>query len=183
MFGIVQHIANQSGNPFLFIVGMGVIYFTCLVLLIAAAFKFLEHATASPKIARKVTHLFSTREMIICIALLFPFWLHSIGKLKMDAVLQSIYFNVGLALIVWSIVWHIWAKIDIRAMWSDAIEIKKDHRLISTGAYALARHPMYASLLLWCWSASLMMFNWATLMISTLAILPLMIARARAEER
>jgi len=42
---------------------------------------------------------------------------------------------------------------------------------------------MYASLLLWCWSASLMMFNWITLTISTLVILPLMIARARAEER
>jgi hypothetical protein len=68
-------------------------------------------------------------------------------------------------------------------MWSDGIEIKQDHRLISTGAYALSRHPMYASLLLWCWSASFLMFNWITLTISTLVILPLMIARARAEER
>jgi len=42
---------------------------------------------------------------------------------------------------------------------------------------------MYASLLLWCWSASLMMFNWITLTLTTLVILPLMIARARAEER
>ena len=42
---------------------------------------------------------------------------------------------------------------------------------------------MYASLLLWCWSASLMMFNWITLTLATVVILPLMIARARAEER
>jgi hypothetical protein len=68
-------------------------------------------------------------------------------------------------------------------MWSDGIEIKQDHQLISKGAYALSRHPMYASLLLWCWSASFMMFNWITMTIATLAILPLMIARARAEER
>jgi protein-S-isoprenylcysteine O-methyltransferase Ste14 len=183
MQDLIQRIANQSINPSLFIAGMGVIYFTSLILLIAAALKFLEHASISHKIAKKINHPFSTREMIICIAVLFPFWLRSIGQIKMNAALQSVYFAIGFVLILCAITWHIWAKFNIRVMWSDGIEIKQDHRLISTGAYALSRHPMYASLLLWCWSASLMMFNWITLTISTLVILPLMIARARAEER
>ena len=183
MLELVRRIANQSINPFLFFTGMSVIYLTCLILLIAAVFKFLEHAATSPKIARKITHPFSTREMIVCIAALFPFWLRSIGQMKMSAALQSVYFGIGFALIVCAVTWHVWAKFNIRSMWSDGIEIKQDHRLISTGAYALSRHPMYASLLLWCWSASYMMFNWITLTISTLVILPLMIARARAEER
>jgi protein-S-isoprenylcysteine O-methyltransferase Ste14 len=180
---LIQRIAHQSISPSLFLAGMSVIYFTSLILLLAAAVKFLEHAAITTKIARRVSHPFSTREMIVCMAALFPFWLRSIGQIKMNAELQSIYFGVGLVLILWSIAWHIWAKFNIRAMWSDAIEIKQDHRLISTGAYALSRHPMYATLLLWCWSASLMMFNWITLTISTLVILPLMIWRARAEER
>jgi protein-S-isoprenylcysteine O-methyltransferase Ste14 len=183
MHDVIQRIANQSINPFLFIVGMSVIYLTCLILLIAALFKFLEHAAISSKISKKITHPFSTREMIVCIAALFPFWLRSIGQIKMNAALQSVYFGVGFVLILCAIIWHIWAKFNIRSMWSDGIEIKQDHRLISTGAYALSRHPMYASLLLWCWSASFLMFNWITLTISTLVILPLMIARARAEER
>jgi len=183
MHDVIQRIANQSINPSLFITGLSVIYLTVLILLAAALFKFLEHAATSPKIARKITHPFSTREMVICIAVLFPFWLRSIGQIKMVTALQSIYFGVGLVLILCAVIWHIWAKVNIRAMWSDGIEIKQDHRLISTGAYALSRHPMYASLLLWCWSASFMMFNWVTLTITTLVILPLMIARARAEER
>jgi protein-S-isoprenylcysteine O-methyltransferase Ste14 len=183
MQDLIQRIANLSINPHLFIAGMSVIYFTSLILLIAAALKFLEHAATSQKIAKKITHPFSTREMIVCIAVLFPFWLHSIGQIKMNAALQSVYFGIGLVSILCAVIWHIWAKFNIRAMWSDGIEIKQDHRLISTGAYALSRHPMYASLLLWCWSASFMMFNWITMTISTLAILPLMIARARAEER
>lgn len=180
---LIERIANQSISPPLFLAGLSVIYFTSLILLLAAAVKFFEHATITTKIARKVSHPFSTREMIVCMAALFPFWLRSIGQLKMNADLQSIYFGVGLVLILWSTAWHVWAKFNIRAMWSDAIEIKQDHRLISTGAYALSRHPMYATLLLWCWSASLMMFNWITLTISTLVILPLMLWRARAEER
>jgi protein-S-isoprenylcysteine O-methyltransferase Ste14 len=183
MLDLIQRIANQSINPFLFIAGMSVIYLTGLILLIAALFKFLEHAATSQKIARKISHPFSTREMIVCIAALFPFWLRSIGQIKMNAALQSVYFGVGFVLILCAITWHIWAKFNIHDLWSDGIEIKQDHKLISTGAYALSRHPMYASLLLWCWSASFMMFNWTTLTISTLAILPLMIARARAEER
>jgi len=101
----------------------------------------------------------------------------------MNSSLQTVYFVIVLVLILCAIFWHIWAKFNIRYLWSDGIEIKQEHRLISTGAYALSRHPMYASLLLWCWSASFMMFNWITLTLSTLAILPLMIARARAEER
>jgi protein-S-isoprenylcysteine O-methyltransferase Ste14 len=183
MHDVIQSLANQSISPSLFIAGLSVIYCTVLILLIAALFKFIEHAAISHKIARQIIHPFSTREMIICIAALFPFWLRSIGQIKMNAALQSVYFGVGLVLILCAVTWHIWAKINIRAMWSDGIEIKQDHRLISTGAYALARHPMYASLLLWCWSASFMMFNWITMTISTLVILPLMIARARAEER
>lgn len=170
-------------NPFLFVAGMSVIYLTCLILLVAAAFKFLEHSALSTKIARKIFHPFSTREMIVCIAALFPFWLRSIGQIKMNTQLQSVYFGVGLVLILCAIIWHIWAKFNICFMWSNEIEIKQDHRLISTGAYALARHPMYASLLLWCWSASFIMFNWITLTLTTLVILPLMMARARAEER
>jgi len=183
MHDVIQRIANQSINPSLFIAGLSVIYFTVLILLMAALFKFLEHAAISPKIARNVTHPFSTREMVICIAALFPFWLRSIGQIKMNAALQTIYFGIGLVLILCAVIWHIWAKVNIRAMWSDGIEIKQDHKLISTGAYALSRHPMYASLLLWSWSASFIMFNWITLTITTLVILPLMIARARAEER
>ena len=183
MQDVIQRIANQSINPHWFIVGMSVIYFTSVILLIAALFKFLEHTAIAPKIAKKITHPFSTREMIVCIAALFPFWLRSIGQIKMNIHLQSVYFGVGFILILCSVIWHIWAKFNIRSMWSDGIEIKQDHKLISTGAYALARHPMYASLLLWCWSASFIMFNWITLTITTLVILPLMIARARAEER
>jgi hypothetical protein len=67
-------------------------------------------------------------------------------------------------------------------MWSDGIEIKREHTLITAGPYALARHPMYASLLLWCWGASAMMANWASLAIATFVLLPLMIRRGRDEE-
>lgn len=183
MLDLIRRVANQSADPLLFIVGMSILYLTGLILLAAAVFKFLEHAARPQRLAKNRTHPFSTREMTACVLALFPFWFYSVGQIKMGSALQAIYFGVGLASILWAVAWHIWAKVSIRAMWSDGIEIKEDHRLIATGAFALSRHPMYASLLLWCWGASLMMFNWVTLALTSLAILPLMIARARAEEK
>ena len=183
MHDLIARLANQSINPDLFIAGICVLYLTGLILLMAALFKFLEHAKLHQKTERAIRHPFSTREMILCIAALFPFWFRSMGQIRMNPVLQPVYFALGFILLACAIIWHIWAKFNIRGQWSDGIEIKQNHKLISTGAYSLARHPMYASLLLWCWSASLMMFNWITLTLSTVLILPLMIARARAEER
>ncbi len=183
MHDLIQRIANQSVNPLLFKVGMAIIYSTGLILLIAVAAKFFEHFAKPQKLANAREHPFSTREMLACVLMLFVFWFNSLGQIKMDSALQYVYLGIGVALILWATVWHIWAKASIRTMWSDAIEIKADHQLITTGPFAIARHPMYASLLLWCWGASLAMFNWITLALTTVVLLPLMIVRAKAEER
>jgi protein-S-isoprenylcysteine O-methyltransferase Ste14 len=98
--------------------------------------------------------------------------------------LQSLLdLRIGCAAVIWSIIWHIWAKRNIRYMWSDGIEIKDGHQLITSGAYSLSRHPMYASLFLWCLGASLLMFNWITLTLTCLVLLPLLILRAKDEEK
>jgi protein-S-isoprenylcysteine O-methyltransferase Ste14 len=182
MFELIHLVANRSANPQLFMAGMLLIYSTGLGILIAVAVKFVEHGAKPRRSAKVRRHAFSTREMLAAVLLLFPFWVNSIGQLRMTRDLQSIYFGLGVALVFGATAWHIWAKMNIRAMWSDGIEIQQRHVLHTAGAYALARHPMYASLLLWCWGASLAMFNWATLALTSCVILPLMAARARAEE-
>lgn len=163
--------------------GMGLIYLTGLVLLIAVAFKFLEHAQNPQPLTGKQLHPFSTKEMLICVLVLFPFWVNSFGQIPMDETLQYLYFGTGFVLVICSLIWHLWAKINIRLMWSDGIEIKQEHRLVTTGAFGLARHPMYASLLMWCLGASLMMFNWMTLALVCAVFLPLLIIRAKDEEK
>ena len=198
---------------FLFPVGYALLAATGLGLLAAAAVKFFEHALNPQPLAKTRRHPFSTLGMTACVAALFPFWWFSVGRIfnlcnavyeteilkfingedmlrmiafcfgKNPRLVIFAWFAVGLLTTLAAFVWHIRAKFDIRLMWSDGIEIKRDHTLVTTGAYALARHPMYASLLLWCWGGSLMMGNIATLLITTCVILPLMIRRAKAEER
>lgn len=179
---LIQQAAARSVHSDLFMAGMAVIYVTGLLLLAAAALKFLEHVRYPEPLLQKNTHFFSTREMLIGVLVLFPFWLDSIARLPLATGLARLYFAIGVVMIGAAVAWHVWAKVAIRHMWSDGIEIKHEHQLMTCGAYGLARHPMYASLLMWCWGASLMMANWASLLITTLVLLPLMIKRAKDEE-
>lgn len=184
MHELIIKTSELSINPTLFLIGFGTVYFTAILLLIAVLFKFIEHAKHRQKLDNEHSHFFSTREMTILVLLLFPFWMNSIGQLKIeDIATQYFYFVIGMVMLVFALVWHIWAKFNIGFMWSDGIEIKKEHKLITHGAYAIARHPMYASLLMWCWGGSLVTFNWITLLIVSFVLLPLMVLRARDEER
>ncbi len=179
----LEAFAERSANPALFLWGLGVIYATAAVLLVAVVTKFRQHALRPQPLKEKRDHPFSTLEMTLCAAVMFPFWTRSWGQMPVEGWLQYAYFGVGLLMAGAALAWHLRAKVDIGTLWSDGIEIKAAHPVLSSGAFALARHPMYASLLMWSWGASLMMMNAATLAWVTFAMLPLMIFRAKAEER
>lgn len=40
-----------------------------------------------------------------------------------------------------------WARITIGKLWSGGIEVKEEHRLVESGPFALARHPIYTGLI------------------------------------
>jgi protein-S-isoprenylcysteine O-methyltransferase Ste14 len=49
---------------------------------------------------------------------------------------------------------------DLGRNWSISLEIRKDHRLITTGVYQLIRHPMYSSFFLLALAQILLLPNW-----------------------
>lgn len=180
---IFDKLSLQSVNPTLFKIGLIFIDITGVILLIAVGFKFFEYYLKKQNVQKKKGSMFSTLAMTFFVIVLFNFWVGSIGQFNIqDKILQYIYFVFGIILCFLGIIWHIKAKFDIGRFWSDEIEIKENHTIVQSGAYKYARHPMYASLLLWCWGAGYIMFNYATFVLTTLVFLPLMIKRARMEE-
>jgi protein-S-isoprenylcysteine O-methyltransferase Ste14 len=54
---------------------------------------------------------------------------------------------LGLAVLVASTVFTLWARFSLGTMWSNAPRVKDDHQLRTRGPYAVTRHPIYTGLL------------------------------------
>ncbi|MFP5229322.1 MAG: methyltransferase family protein [Acidobacteriota bacterium] len=51
-------------------------------------------------------------------------------------------FWIGAAITVAGLLFAVWARLTIGANWSRSVTIKRGHELITTGPYALVRHPI-----------------------------------------
>ena len=57
--------------------------------------------------------------------------------------------------------WLFWrSHADLGRNWSYTLEVRKGHELITHGVYRAIRHPMYASIWLWCLAQGLLLSNW-----------------------
>lgn len=56
------------------------------------------------------------------------------------------YALVGAAILGFLFTW--WARIHLGKLWSGAITLKEDHKVIDTGPYSVVRHPIYTGILI-----------------------------------
>jgi protein-S-isoprenylcysteine O-methyltransferase Ste14 len=71
-----------------------------------------------------------------------PEWL-AMRPLLMSPALQSI----GAALTIIGCSFAIWARLALGTNWSGRPTVKAEHKLVVTGPYAFARHPIYTGIL------------------------------------
>lgn len=57
-------------------------------------------------------------------------------------------FWVGAALTSGGLLFAVWAREHLGRNWSRSVSIKQGHELITTGPYALVRHPIYTGILM-----------------------------------
>ena len=56
-------------------------------------------------------------------------------------------FYCGAVLALVGLAFAVWAREHLGRNWSRSVTVKQDHELITTGPYALARHPIYTGIL------------------------------------
>lgn len=56
-------------------------------------------------------------------------------------------FFAGATVTLAGLLFAIWAREQLGTNWSRSVTIKKDHELITSGPYALVRHPIYTGIL------------------------------------
>ncbi len=56
-------------------------------------------------------------------------------------------FWLGAAVTIAGLLFAVWAREHLGSNWSRSVTIKQDHELITTGPYAMVRHPIYTGIL------------------------------------
>ena len=90
--------------------------------------------------------------------------------------------DLGVALAGLGILLMIWARRHLGHYWSDKVEIKTNHQLISTGPYARLRHPIYTGMLVAVAGTALAVGEWRGVA-AFLLLLANYVIKARKEER
>jgi len=91
-------------------------------------------------------------------------------------------FWLGWLLAAVGLLFTVWARRHLAGNWSATVTIKADHELITTGPYALARHPIYTGLLLGFAGSALALGQWRGILAVALVGLALW-RKLRMEER
>ena len=80
--------------------------------------------------------------------------------------------------------WLFWrSHADLGQNWSQTLEVREGHQLITHGVYRSIRHPMYASIWLWCLAQGLMLPNWLAGWYALVAFALLYFIRTPREEQ
>ena len=78
----------------------------------------------------------------------------------------------GLGLI--TVVFWTWTQVTLDTQWSAQLQLTKDHHLITTGPYAIMRHPLYTGMFGWTVALALLAANWIFVGVCVLSIAGLM---------
>ena len=73
-------------------------------------------------------------------------------------------FWSGAAVTAGGLLFSVWARRHLGANWSQAVTLKQDHELITSGPYALVRHPIYTGLLLGFVGSAVALGEWRGLL-------------------
>jgi protein-S-isoprenylcysteine O-methyltransferase Ste14 len=95
---------------------------------------------------------------------------------------RTIMVVAGLGLVVLGCCVNIAGRLQLGRNWANQVTIYQDQRLVTSGVYRLARHPLYASLIWMFYGASIVYASWAGFLANSLIFLPFMTYRARQEE-
>ena len=91
-------------------------------------------------------------------------------------------FVVAAALTAAGLLFAVWARRYLGPNWSATLAIKEGHELITTGPYAIVRHPIYAGLVLAIVGSAMAIGEWRALLGAVIAVLAF-VRKFRLEER
>lgn len=78
-------------------------------------------------------------------------------------------FWLGSLLTAGGLLFTVWARLHLGKNWSGTVTIKQGHELVTSGPYALVRHPIYTGLLLALLGSAIALGDWRAVLAFMLA--------------
>ena len=106
-----------------------------------------------------------------------------VGVVPVAPALEMVLLISGVGLIVLGTVVNIWGRASLGRNWADKVTLYENQTLVTGGAFAVVRHPLYASLIWMFVGGAFFLHNGLALLLTLGVFLPFMTYRARQEER
>lgn len=98
--------------------------------------------------------------VVLAFVLVMAPWMHvSVLGTRFLPPALSVFWT-GVVLLVAGLGIAVWARYHLGEYWSGRIAVKDGHKLIRTGPYALARHPIYTGILLGMTGTAVALGEW-----------------------
>jgi protein-S-isoprenylcysteine O-methyltransferase Ste14 len=168
-----------------YVIAESILWITTLLLLSSVVYKFIDYSDKrrTRKTRETKAHGVETFSMALVIIILFNLLQSRIGVIAVDSITQWMALAYGSVLAGIGVVLHLWSKKVIGRYWSNRIEILEEHTILTIGPYAVVRHPMYSSLILWLIGLSFIFMNGISFLLTWTVFVPMMIFRSTAEDR
>lgn len=104
------------------------------------------------------------------------------SEVGLDGPARVALLVAGLVLVVVGVAFNIWGRLLLKSSWANQIRIYEGQTLLTTGPYAIVRHPLYASLIWIFIGGSLVYSNPVSLLLTACVFVPMMYVRAKKED-
>lgn len=139
---------------------------------------FTKQTVRSQPVAARLFHLVM---VLLGFALLGSRWFES-GWMSLRIIAETEGLRLaGLIVTVIGCAFAIWARLTLGSNWSGRATVKAGHELITTGPYAMARHPIYTGILIGALGTSLATCEWRCVLGMVLLALAFMMKMSQEE--
>ncbi|MDD5070673.1 MAG: isoprenylcysteine carboxylmethyltransferase family protein [Candidatus Omnitrophica bacterium] len=167
-----------------FELGVTLIIGLCILFMfLAILINFVESKKNAKPVKEKksVVATFSMTLFFIGFYLLLRF---NLGVLPINNIWTRVVLALaGVSMVAFGTFVNIKSRLTLSQNWSDQIKIYQNHSLVKSGFFAMVRHPLYSSLMLMFYGASLVYLNFFAFLANGFIFIPFMYYRAKQEEK
>jgi protein-S-isoprenylcysteine O-methyltransferase Ste14 len=182
---IMQAFLDRLNQPFgwLILLTNGLVGLCVLAVLSAIGLNFLTARQRGEFVQQQQRSPVATGTMLLFFAVFYGILRLNFGAFRLASFpLRLITLVFGLSLLITGCLVNIRGRLRLGHNWANQVTIYAAQECITTGVYALVRHPLYASLIWMFYGASLVYLNWAAFLANSCIFVPMMYYRARQEE-